>query len=134
MLIQVINTLTQRMAQRSGSGSNLNNNYGDYMNLQEAIGVPPPVQSTRAGPQVPAQKPTNYRHPSLGPSQSAPGGPSLQPQQQQQQQQINNNDRMLSVSGKKKCSLCQEELGKSISYCSYYYGWILIDLISHCAL
>ena len=103
----VINTLTQRMAQRSGSGSNLNNNYSDYMNLQEAVGVPPPPPSTRAGPQVPAQRPTNYRHPSLGPSQSAPGGPSLQPQQQQQ----NNNDRMLSVSGKKKCSLCQEELG-----------------------
>ena len=117
MCAQVINTLTQRMAQRSGSGSNLNNNYGDYMNLQEAVGVPPTVQSTRAGPQVPTQKPTNYRHPSLGPSQSAPGGPSLQPQQQQA---INNNDRMLSVSGKKKCSLCQEELGKSISYCGLW--------------
>lgn len=98
------------MTQRNGGGPANNNNsanYGDYMNVQEA--TQQATQSSRAGPQVPAQKPANYRHPGSGPtSHSVP----LQTSNQPVQSANNNNDRMLSVSGKKKCSLCQEELGK----------------------
>jgi hypothetical protein len=110
---QVITTLTQRMTQRSNNNNN-NANYGDYMNVQEATVAQQQQQSsvgstTRAGPQVPAQRPANYRHPSVvGPSHSAPVQSSSAGVHQSQ----NNNDRMLSVSGKKKCSLCQEELGQ----------------------
>ena len=78
-------------------------NYGDYMNIQEVVQQQQSAAS-RAGPQVPSQRPANYRHPSSSSSVAIPG--------QQQQQQTNNNDRMLSVSGKKKCSLYQEELGR----------------------
>ncbi|XP_046450293.1 uncharacterized protein LOC124198484 isoform X3 [Daphnia pulex] len=109
----VITTLTQRMTQRSNNNNN-NANYGDYMNVQEATVAQQQQQqsavgsTTRAGPQVPAQRPANYRHPSVvGPSHSAPVQSSAGVHQSQ-----NNNDRMLSVSGKKKCSLCQEELGR----------------------
>ena len=106
----MIETLTQRMSQRQNNG----NNYGDYMNIGEAAAS----STTRAGPQVPAQRPANYRHPSLGATQSAPtttaaaaaaaaAAASLPPAG------LNGNgDRMLSVSGKKKCSLCMEELGR----------------------
>lgn len=83
------------------------NNYGDYMNICDAAVS---SSTTRAGPQVPAQRPINYRHPSLGATQSAPasdGSTGLSPQGNN-----NGGDRMLSVSGKKKCSLCLEELGR----------------------
>ena len=105
----MITTLTQRMTQRNNNNNNAN--YGDYMNVQEATGgTTGPATTSRAGPQVPAQRPVNYRHPSvMGPSHSAPVQTTTSAQQQPQQH--NNNDRMLSVSGKKKCSLCQEELG-----------------------
>lgn len=92
------------------------------MNVQEATVAQQQQQqstgggsTTRAGPQVPAQRPANYRHPSVvGPSHSAPIQ-SLSTNVHQSQHQ-NNNDRMLSVSGKKKCSLCQEELGKILIF------------------
>jgi hypothetical protein len=108
------------MTQRSNNNNNNNANYGDYMNVQEATVAQQQQQSTgggsttRAGPQVPAQRPANYRHPSVvGPSHSAPIQSSSNVHQSQHQ---NNNDRMLSVSGKKKCSLCQEELGKILFF------------------
>lgn len=130
----VITTLTQRMTQRSNNNNN-NVNYGDYMNVQEATMAQQLQQqqqqqqqqsavgsTTRAGPQVPAHKPANYRHPSVvGPSHSAPVHSSsaaaataaaVSSISVHQSQQQSNNDRMLSVSGKKKCSLCQEELGR----------------------
>lgn len=123
------------MTQRSNNNNN-NVNYGDYMNVQEATMAQQLQQqqqqqqsavgsTTRAGPQVPAHKPANYRHPSVvGPSHSAPVHSSsaaaaataataaaVSSISVHQSQQQSNNDRMLSVSGKKKCSLCQEELG-----------------------
>lgn len=119
--VQVIHTLTQRMSQRN-SGSNINNNpnnYGDYMNIQEAVQAAAAASSNRAAPQVPAQRPTNYRHPTLGPAPSNQSTGSSSngsivgagPQPGANNNNNNNNDRMLSVSGKKKCSFCQEELG-----------------------
>ena len=129
--MQVIHTLTQRMSQRSNGTANPPlpaANYGDYMNIQEVNSMQQQHQqqqqqqqmqsmSSRAGPQVPAQRPANYRHPNLAASQSVP----LLSNNKSAANSINNllnnsSDRMLSVSGKKKCSLCQEELGMQISW------------------
>ena len=69
----------------------------DYYNYREIPPGPPQPSSTMRGlpgPQVPP------RNPPGGGENSSVGGSS---------------DRLLSVSGKKKCSHCGEELGKSIA-------------------
>ena len=110
----MIQTLTQRMSQRN------NNNLADYINVQEASmprGSASAGGSGGAGPQVASSSakapPPQYRHPTLSAAQSVPltcsssssaAAANLPPDPQQ-------TDRMLSVSGRKKCSLCREELG-----------------------
>lgn len=91
--------ISHRLSSNSNSSSSYSNhrddNYHDYMNadaLSNTTASPPGHSPLYQGPGQPS------------PPISQPQDPSPSPQQDQ---------RLLSVSGKKKCSHCSEELGQS---------------------
>ncbi len=82
------------------------NTYGNIApyHQQDTVYANMNTYSSTTGPDLPPRLPSN--------NSNNGGDYSSQQQQQQQQQQQSGQDRMLSVSGKKKCSHCKEELGK----------------------